>query len=88
MIITNLNLFWAVADWAYGSAHLTQLGNWGDGTLHAEGHLPTAADEARIRALLLRELTQSAILLHRLESADNERVGQVAVRAPPGRSAA
>lgn len=40
-----------------------------------------AAEEARIRAQLLQGLTQSAIMLRGLESADTERIGQVEVRA-------
>lgn len=40
-----------------------------------------AAEEARIRAQLLQGLTQSAITLHGLESADTELIGQVEVRA-------
>lgn len=40
-----------------------------------------AAEEARIRAQLLQGLTQSAISLRGLESADTERAGQVEVRA-------
>ena len=40
-----------------------------------------AAEEARIRAQLLQGLTQSAVTLRGLESADTERVGEVEVRA-------
>lgn len=76
VIITNLllrPLIGLIDRRTYGAA---------EGDMHYTLHITCpATEEAMIRAQLLQGLTQNAITLRGLDSADTERVGQVEVRA-------